>query len=340
MAKATAPSPGVELEYIRCAICGADAVRELFWGKDRLVGKPGQFRLVKCLRCSLVYLNPRPTRNALADFYPHEYPPFQAVSHDPVRPHSRVRRWVKAWAVRWYTRGLDFEPPQVRETLARIEDFPPHFTFGFFPTKRHGRLLDVGCGSGLYLHAFQKLGWNAHGVEISARVAEATRRALGLNVITGALEEAKFPDAYFDVVTLIHVLEHLSDPVGTLREVCRILKKDGLVVMAVPNFRSPTALVFRSYWFALDMPRHLCQFSPTSLRALLDKVGGIRLVRVNHLPLTVGFAKSWAYLCQDYPRLGKVLPPRLIARLAPFLAWAVALARLSDSIVVYARKVA
>lgn len=330
----------VELEYVPCAICGSDAARELFWGWDRLCGGPGQFRIARCRSCSLVYLNPRPTRRSLANFYPEEYPPHQPVGYHASAPQSRVRRWTKALAVRWYTRGLGFDPGQVRETLSRIEDFPPHFTFGFFPTKCGGRLLDLGCGSGLYLHAFQRLGWEVYGVEISAAVAEQARRMFGLNVFVGELEGARFPDEYFDVVILAHVLEHLWDPVGTLREVGRILKKDGLVVVAMPNSRSIMALIFRSYWFHLDVPRHFYHFTPASLRALFARVGGLRCLRVNHLPMTAGFDRSWAYLCHDYPRLGNGFPPRLIGRLAPALAWAMALVKLSDSIVVYVRKVA
>jgi 2-polyprenyl-3-methyl-5-hydroxy-6-metoxy-1,4-benzoquinol methylase len=338
-AEAIAAAPGVELELVPCAICGSDAAPEVFWGRDRLCGLPGEFRVVQCTTCSLVYLNPRPNRGALRDFYPSQYPSHQPVVSRGSRPQSWARRRAKAWAVRWYTSGLDFDPGQVRETLGGIEDFPPHFIYGFFPTKPGGRLLDVGCGSGLYLHAFQRLGWEACGVEISAPVAEQARQTLGLRIFTGVLEEARFPDGHFDVVTLLHVLEHLPDPVGTLREVSRILKPEGIVVLAVPNFRSAGALIFRSYWFPLDVPRHLYHFSAHTLWNLLTKVDGIRPVRVNYFP-GIFIRESWEYLCRDHPLLGTALPPRVIARLAAPLGWAAALARLSDFVVVYARKMA
>lgn len=340
VSKAIAGAAGLEMEYVHCPVCGTDAARELFWTEDRLFGGPGRFRVVKCGSCSLIYLNPRPTRRALAEIYPKEYPPHAPVPCGGSRPQSKRRRWMKAVAVRWYTRGLGFDPREVRETLSRVDEFPPHFTFGFFPTKPHGKLLDVGCGTGLYLHAFQRLGWEAYGVEISAAVAEETRRRLGLKVISGVLEDAKFPDGTFDVVTLIHVLEHLLDPVATLHEVCRILKSGGMALMAVPNFRSVAALIFRSRWFPLEVPRHFCQLTPDTVGAMLARVKGLEMVKVNHLPITVGFTKSWAYVCQDFPRLGRILPAWVIHRLAPPLAWAAALARVSDSIVVYARKTA
>lgn len=172
----------------------------------------------------------------------------------------------------------------------------------------------------------------------SPLAAEQVRKTFGLQVITGELENVKFPDGYFDVITLIHVLEHLRDPVGTLREVCRILKKGGIVIMAVPNIRSLAGFLFQSYWFHLDAPRHLHHFSPASLRRLLCKADGIRPVRVNHLPMTEGLTESWAYLCRDSPRFRKFLPRRVISLFAPPLAWAIAVGGLSDSIVVYAKK--
>lgn len=340
VSEATVRAADLEMEDVHCLVCGTDAASELFWSRDRLFGRPEQFRIVKCPSCSLIYLNPRLTRHALADFYPKEYVPHQPVATHRSRPQSKSRRWMKAWAVRWYTRGLGFDPMEVRETLRQVEDFPPHFTFGFFPTKPQGRLLDVGCGSGLYLQAFRKLGWETWGVEISPTAAEQARRTVGLTVITGKLEDAKFPDGYFDTVTLIHVVEHLRDPVRTLQEVRRILTADGIAVVALPNLRSLTRVLFRAHWFPWDVPRHLYHYSPTSLRRLLTAVGGMRIVRVNHVPATIGITGSWTYLCEAYPRLGKACPGWMISRLASPLAWAVALARLSDSIVVYVRKVA
>lgn len=338
MTEAMAAAPGVELECVPCAICGSDEGQELFWDRDRQCGKPGRFRVVKCRDCSLVYLNPRPTRRALEAFYASDYPVYQVPLGNRARAVSLARAWAKAWAARWYSRGLRFDPMRIRDTLLRVADFPPYFPFGFFPTMPGGRLLDLGCGSGNYLHAFQRLGWEAYGVDNSPLAAEQVRKTFGLKVITGELEETNFPDGYFDVITLIHVLEHLRDPVGTLQEVSRILARGGLILLALPNVRSLPAWVFGSHWFALDVPRHLYHFSPATLRHLLRKVDGIRPVRVNHVPVTEGLTESCAYLCQDSPRFRRFLPRRVTSLLAPPLAWAIALGRLSDSIVVYAKK--
>jgi SAM-dependent methyltransferase len=274
----------------------------------------------------------------LADWYfdgyePHQPPvPLRAVRRGP------FQRWIQSHAVRWYTRGLGFDPEEVRATLGRIDDLPPYFTFGFVPTRRGGRVLDVGCGTGSHLDAARRLGWEAYGVEISPAASQIARETLGLAVVTGALEDAGYPDAHFDVVSLFHVLEHLPDPVGTLREVARVLRPGGLALLAVPNHRSLAAFAFRSRWFPWEVPRHLYHFSPASLAALLDRVAALRLVRINYVPVPAGFTLSWEYLGRDHPWVGRMLSPTTVSRLGRVFAWTTALAGVGDSIVAYARK--
>jgi SAM-dependent methyltransferase len=244
------------VESVACAVCGADDPRLLFWAGDRLSGKPGRFRLVRCRRCGLVYLSPRPTARALADWYFDGYEPHRPPA--PFRPVRRgaLRRWLARAAVWWYTRGLGFDPGEVRATLDRLDELPPLFAFAFVPARRAGRALDVGCGTGSQMDAARRLGWQVYGVEPSPAAAETARRTLGLCVVTGTLEAAAYPDEHFDVVSLSHVLEHLPDPVGTLVEVARVLRPGGLCLLAVPNHRSLQALAFGSRWFPWEVPRH------------------------------------------------------------------------------------
>lgn len=331
-------NPG--LEWVRCPLCDADRPQVVLWGEDRLLGKPGRFWIVRCHVCNFIYLNPRPTAELLSEYYPEAYPCHQPVSPAPALPQRRWQRWAKALAARWYSRGLGFPRDQVRQTLSRVQDFPPFFHFGFFPTVPGGKLLDVGCGTGLYLYGFRRLGWESYGVEVSRHAAKMASCTLGLKVFQGTLEEAAFPDAYFDVVTLLHVLEHLPKPVGSLGEVRRVLKPGGLLVMALPNLRSLAAFLFRSYWRGWEVPRHLGHFTPATLRHLFEVVGGFRLLKVNHLPLAFGFAESWPFVMQDLPVLGRLLPPGSAARLFVPAAWIAAWLGLSDNMVIYARRVA
>jgi SAM-dependent methyltransferase len=122
------------------------------------------------------------------------------------------------------------------------------------------------------LDEFRKRGWETFGTELSEQAAGAAREEFGLNVRAITLEDWGFEDKFFDVVTLWHVLEHLPDPRETLREVNRILKDDGLLVVSTPNFDSFQAKVSKEKWFHLDMPRHYYHFSTRTLTQMLGSL--------------------------------------------------------------------
>jgi SAM-dependent methyltransferase len=140
--------------------------------------------------------------------------------------------------------------------------------------KTEGILLDVGCATGIFLEAMQKTNrWITKGVEISEQAARIARDYKHLDVITGNLEKADLPNDYFDVVTLWDVLEHLHDPVGSLREIYRILKPNGIIVFRVPNAGSLDARLFSAFWAGFDAPRHLYVFERSTLGIMLGKTG-------------------------------------------------------------------
>jgi len=137
------------------------------------------------------------------------------------------------------------------------------------------KLLDVGCSSGAFLLAAHEIGLDAEGVEISPEAADAARRA-GFRVFTGLLEDAAYPDASFDAVTLIELLEHLREPRALLAECRRILRPGGVVLATTPNGASWTARAMGASWdvFSLSgMGGHVSFFNPGSLRLLADRAG-------------------------------------------------------------------
>jgi SAM-dependent methyltransferase len=122
----------------------------------------------------------------------------------------------------------------------------------------------------MFLREMQNnVGWEVYGVEINEFAACVAREQHWLDVRVGTLEQAAFPDEFFDAVTLWDVLEHLHDPVASLREIRRILKLDGVLVIRVPNANSWDAALFGRYWAGLEPPRHLYVFTPNTLGALL-----------------------------------------------------------------------
>jgi len=137
------------------------------------------------------------------------------------------------------------------------------------------RLLDVGCSSGAFLMAARALGLECEGVEISPEAADAARRA-GFRVHTGLLEEAAYPDAAFDAIALIELLEHLREPRGLLDECRRILRPGGVLLATTPNGASWTARAMGARWdvFSLTgMGGHVSFFNPGSLRLLAGRAG-------------------------------------------------------------------
>jgi SAM-dependent methyltransferase len=133
-----------------------------------------------------------------------------------------------------------------------------------------GRLLDVGCGLGHLLSGVDPK-WERHGIEISEYAAEkATAHGI---IFHGDLEGANYPDRFFDVVTLYHVIEHMEDPERELREIKRVLKPGGWFIVGTPNFDSACARRFGEKFRLLNDATHISLFSAESLRRLLEDNG-------------------------------------------------------------------
>lgn len=136
---------------------------------------------------------------------------------------------------------------------------------------RKGRILDIGCGRGLFLSLMRTGGWEVAGTEFDEETASYASRVYGLEVKSGGPSSWGFPDESFDVITIHHALEHVPDPAGMLGACGRLLKKGGLLVIAVPNISSLQAVAGKGVWFHLDVPYHLYHFSETGLAGLLTK---------------------------------------------------------------------
>lgn len=143
-----------------------------------------------------------------------------------------------------------------------------------------GALLDVGTGVGILLEVARERGFAVRGVEVSGWAAEYARKEKGLDVATGTLEEARFPDRSFDVVVVNHVLEHLPEPGTSLAEIRRILADNGLLVVGVPNAGSLMAALLGPRWSSWRPEQHAWHFTPATLSALA-RVAGFRVVRLD-----------------------------------------------------------
>ena len=235
-----------------CALCGSPRTSALYREcRNRREGIPGVFDVLRCAACGIAFVSPRPTPELLAALYDTGY-------HSHIATSGRgpaVVQLVKAcclWSYRWrfgHERGT----------------VPP---FG------QGRLLDVGCGTGDYLAAMAALGWQGTGCDVSGpALAAARRRVPGAAWHQGPIEAMPVGPVAFDLITLWHTLEHLPNPVETLRHLRTRLAPGGRLLLAVPNIESVEARMFGRRWVEIDMPSHLLFFSTATLQAVLGQAG-------------------------------------------------------------------
>jgi 2-polyprenyl-3-methyl-5-hydroxy-6-metoxy-1,4-benzoquinol methylase len=208
------------------------------------------YDVYRCPQCGLGTTRPFPERQELERLY----------SSENYRAHKRRFVFPIEWFVRW-SRNRRFK---------RVKKF-----------SSRGRVLDIGCGRGLVLSMAESEGWEACGLEFSDESAAYARNELGLDVRTGNIKDAGFPDDDFDVVTIWHVLEHMEDPVGTIKECYRVLKPGGLLLISLPNMRSLQSVMTGRHWFHLDVPYHLYHFTTESLKQLLNS-HSFKVMKVDH----------------------------------------------------------
>jgi SAM-dependent methyltransferase len=220
--------------------------------------------LVKCTECGLVFRNPRPSYETIKKFYKEEC--------------SNIFFEEK---IKSYRKGIFH-----------------HFLATSIKDKGKGRLLDMGCGYGIFLNLAKDQGWEVYGLELSEDASQFARKNFGLNVFCGDLKEASFPKDYFGVVTLWNVLDHTTNPLEQLLEIKRILKDDGLIFIRVPNFlfqgksrcigeALDKLFLGNTYLSRKISVSHLYAFTPFSITSLLESAG-FSIFRLRNAPPAKG----------------------------------------------------
>ena len=220
-----------------CAVCGSPGAFDLRRAPDRFHGGTTMYVLRRCPACTLVWLEDPPSPAEMGRHYGPAYDRF-------------IQRAGESSPGRWTARKS-----------------------AIYGHRRGGRLLDLGCSSGAFLESLKGDGWELHGIEMSEAVAKRAEARSGAQVFVGDILDAPFASGTFDVVTSFDVLEHVYQPRDVLKKVVEWLKPGGFYYVLVPNIDSGEARLFQSYWYGLELPRHLSHFSPQSLRYLALSVG-------------------------------------------------------------------
>jgi len=255
------------------------------------------FNLVQCSDCGLIYINPIPTKEDMSNYYPDGY--YSLTFNRFENMYCSIVDIVKIKKIRKY--------------------------------KKKGKILDVGCGSGDFLVNIKKRGWVVYGVDTSREACKLANEKLKQNIFNSELEECHFPDAYFDVITLWHVLEHVYNPNQLLTEVNKILKKDGILLIEVPNIENPVFKLTKEHYFALDIPRHLYHYTPKTLEQMLNKNGFVISKRsFPSLGSPFNLFKSYLNLLKYKYHVSQPWLRLLMILLSPFLVILTALFRLAS----------
>jgi 2-polyprenyl-3-methyl-5-hydroxy-6-metoxy-1,4-benzoquinol methylase len=135
-----------------------------------------------------------------------------------------------------------------------------------------GKLLDVGSGTGAFLNEMRQKHWETTGLEPDADARKVARDEYGLE-LKDTSSFYRLEAGQFDAITLWHVLEHVHELERYIRHLKVLLKEEGKLFIAVPNYTAADAAIYRQYWAAYDVPRHLYHFSPRSMQVLMAKNG-------------------------------------------------------------------
>ena len=270
----------------RCEICGCTDFKSLFKGRDKLIGTPGIFTLVRCRRCGVEFLNPQPSYLELEKYYdPDKYYSLKGIDKDSFKTKFKICLYQL-----YFTKNNNY--------IFKLLFSPIKFMIRSTIIKENLKLLDVGCGSGQFLYEMKQLNLRPHGIEIGD-----FDESEDLNIKNTTLLNAKYKDNYFDLITMNHVLEHVHNPTQTLKEIHRILKVNGTFIIGIPNTNSLTRKLFNKNWLAYDIPRHLFNYSDNLIIHLLEKHKfKIRKVRYNSRPNQ--FVMSLYYLFNIRKRTG------------------------------------
>jgi 2-polyprenyl-3-methyl-5-hydroxy-6-metoxy-1,4-benzoquinol methylase len=260
------------LETVNCNYCLSDNYR-IKYVKDG-------YNIVQCNVCDLVYVNPRLTREAITKLYDEDY--FTGKGFDEsVQYKNEFEENTEN------TTLMDWDAASIKEMLRKEN-----------PNKENFKLLDIGCGMGLFLHKAQKEGFDVEGIELSEYAAEFAR-SKSLNVKNGTIDSTDLGLEKYDAIVIKEVIEHLPDPMSSLEKIFNSLKKGGLLFITTGNYDCPERLLKGKDWFYFMPEGHLFIFSNKTIGNYLSKAGFKKISVTNQGDLVMNMLLKWNILETD-----------------------------------------
>lgn len=228
--------------HLNCPSCGHTHSTHRFHASDWLVSKK-HFEIVDCSSCGLTFTKNVPGPDYIAPYY--DSPEYLSHNDKPTSIFGKIYQIAK----------------KINTTLK---------TKAIIGQLQHGNVLEIGLGTGDLLHRLQANGWNVTGTELSDHARAIAQAKLNVDLYATIAECNHIKESSQDRVIMMHVLEHVYNLHETIAFSHKVLKPNGLLIVAVPNLNSADSQHYQQHWAALDVPRHLYHFTPSSLKHILS----------------------------------------------------------------------
>jgi 2-polyprenyl-3-methyl-5-hydroxy-6-metoxy-1,4-benzoquinol methylase len=234
------------IHYQFCPVCNAPTISNVLQIRDYTVSGES-FAIAECSTCSFRFTQDVPDADSILPYYKSE----DYISHTNTAAGlvNRLYHFVRNRTI-----------VQKRKLIEK--------TTGV----KTGKLLDLGSGTGVFLSEMKKNGWEATGLEPDEDARKVAKKVYNVELVNTA-HLFQLPAGHYDAITMWHVLEHVHDLSKYVQQIRSVLHPKGKLFIAVPNYTSLDASVYKEYWAAYDVPRHLYHFSPRSMQLLMEEHG-------------------------------------------------------------------
>lgn len=246
-------------DHNKCPLCSSEETSLFLKVDDHFLSRE-KFFLSVCNNCGFIFTRDYPDERNIGKYYESD----EYISHNDSTPgfSNILYRFLRKIMLK-----------KKRNILRKYTGL------------KKGSLLDIGSGTGHFLSEMKDSGWDVKGIEINIKAREYSVSRSGIDVIPPS-EISTISSGSFDCITMWHVLEHFDNPIEYMGQVHRILKPEGILIVALPNCSSLDAIHYKEFWAAYDVPRHLWHFNPKTFRLFAEK-NGFEILSVRSLPLDV-----------------------------------------------------
>ena len=226
----------------KCPWCGSENAQPHIELKDLFLTQE-PFKILECKDCGLLYTTPRPNKEEIGKYY----------QSDEYYSHQENKEGFI---------------PKVYEKVKSI-NLKNKYNIATEKTTR-GKILDIGCGVGDFLHTMEQQGWECTGVEPSEDAKAIAKKRIKAQLLSSE-EQENLSDGSFDVITMWHVLEHVDALRWQIQQLYRLCKPGGRIIIALPNYKSYDGQYYKAAWAAYDVPRHLNHFNEETIVKIFEE---------------------------------------------------------------------